>query len=119
MQSEQIPIIFQDETSKYEYQPDVFVMCDGKTKGEKYISIPTIVFEVLSKTTASNDLFVKPLIYEKFGVIEYNIVHQSGNIIQYGLINGQYDIIASFNQKDEYKSIVFSELKFPLEDIFE
>ncbi|NOW83409.1 hypothetical protein [Clostridium beijerinckii] len=24
-----------NENSKYEFQPDVFVMCDGKTKGVK------------------------------------------------------------------------------------
>ena len=49
VQSEQILIIFQDDNSRYEYQPDIFVMCEGKTKDEKYITIPVIIFEVLSK----------------------------------------------------------------------
>jgi Uma2 family endonuclease len=118
VQSEQIPIIFQDENSKYEYQPDIFVMCNGKTKGEKYISVPTIVFEVLSKSTASNDLFVKPLVYEKFGVMEYNIIHQDGRLIQYGLVDGRYDIILSLTKEDHYNSIVFPDLEFSLNDIF-
>ncbi|MFL0195464.1 Uma2 family endonuclease [Clostridium sp. WILCCON 0269] len=119
VQSEQIPIIFENQNSKYEYQPDVFVMCNGKTKGEKYISIPAIIFEVLSKTTASNDLFVKPLVYEKFGVKEYNIVHQDGKVIQYGLIDGNYDIISNLTKNEEYKSIAFNDLKFSLKDIFD
>lgn len=119
VQSEQIPIIFENDNSKYEFQPDVFVMCDGKTKGEKYTSMPVIIFEVLSKTTARNDLFTKPLIYEKFGVKEYNLVHQDGKVIQYGLVDGSYDIISSLTKTEEYKSYVFNDLKFPLKDIFD
>ena len=117
--SEQIPIIFQDENSRNEYQPDIFVMCDGKTIGEKFISTPVIVFEVLSKSTKGNDLFIKPLIYEKFGVKEYNIVHQDGKVVQYGLIDGKYDVISSLSNVDDYKSIVFNDLTFSLKEIFE
>lgn len=116
--SEQVPVIFEDENSKYEYQPDVFVICEGKTKGEKYVSVPVVVFEVLSKSTASNDLFVKSLVYQRFGVKEYNIVHQDGRIIQYGLIDGNYDIISSLTKNEEYESFVFDGLKFSLRDIF-
>jgi Uma2 family endonuclease len=119
VQSEQIPIIFQDDNSRYEYQPDIFVMCEGKTIGEKYISIPVIVFEVLSKKTASNDLFVKALIYEKFGVQEYNIIHQDGRVIQYGLSDGKYDVVSSLTKVEDYKSTVFDNLKFSLKDIFD
>lgn len=119
VQSEQIPVIFENKHSKYEYQPDVFVICDIKLKGEKYTSVPLIIFEVLSKKTASNDLFVKPLIYEKFGVKEYNIIHQSGKLIQYGLVDQSYDIIASLTKTQDYKSIVFDDLKFSLKDIFD
>lgn len=118
VQSEQIPVIFENENSRYEYQPDVFVICDGKTKGEKYISSPVIIFEVLSKSTASNDLFSKPLVYEKFGVREYNIVHQDGRITQYGLNDGSYDVIANLTKNEEYKSVVFDDLRFSLEEIF-
>ena len=115
--SEQIGVIFEDNNSKYEFQPDVFVICDGKTKGEKFISSPCIVFEVLSKATASNDLFSKPLVYEKFGVTEYNIVNQDGSILQYGLKDGNYEVIANYKKNDWYKSIVYADLKFWLGDI--
>ena len=116
--SEQIGVIFEDNNSKYEFQPDVFVICDGKTKGEKFISSPCIVFEVLSKATASNDLFSKPLVYEKFGVIEYNIVNQDGSILQYGLKDGSYEVVANYTKDDCYKSIVYTDLEFLLNDIF-
>lgn len=117
--SEQIGVIFQDDKSKYEFQPDVFVICDGKTKGEKFISTPCIIFEVLSKATASNDLFDKPKIYERFGVIEYNIVNQDGSILQYGLKDGSYEVVANYTKDDTYESIVYPDLKILLKDIFE
>lgn len=117
--SEQIGVLFEDNNSRYEFQPDVFVICDGKTKGEKFISTPCIIFEVLSKATASNDLFSKPLIYEKFGVMEYNIVSQDGSILQYGLTEGSYSVNANYTKDKTYESIVFDELKFSLDNIFE
>lgn len=116
--SEQIAVLFENDNEKYEYQPDVFVICEGKTKGEKYISSPIIIFEVVSKSTASNDYFSKPLIYSKFGVREYNIIEQNGSIIQYGLEDGIYIIKNTSNSKGNYQSIVFSDLSFSFEKIF-
>ena len=82
-------------------------MCDyAKTLGESFISTPKIVFEVVSEEYSDNDYFIKARIYQKFGVLEYNIVEPSGSITQYRLINGHYT------------SVVFNDLKINLKDIF-
>lgn len=116
---EQIGVVFEDENSKYEFQPDIFVISNGKTKGEKFISSPNIVFEVLSSSTSSNDLFRKPLVYSKFGVLEYNVVYQDGRIIQYGLKDGAYEMIKAYSESDNYKSFVYRDLEISLDEIFE
>ena len=53
------------------------------------------------------------------GVQEYNIIHQDGRFIQYGLSDGKYDIVSSLTKVEDYKSIVFDNLKFSLKDIFD
>lgn len=77
---EQIEVIFQNNEEIYKYKPDVFVMCENSTKkGESFTSVPKIIFEIISKTTASHDYITKLAVYQKFGVAEYNIVEQSGD----------------------------------------
>lgn len=99
--------------------PDIFVMCeDAKTLGEGFISSPKIIFEVVSKKYSDNDYFIKARIYQKFGVLEYNIVEPSGYITQYSLVNGTYGTPKVFSSKDIYVSSVYTDLKFQLENIF-
>lgn len=117
--TEQVAILFENDKLKYQFQPDVFVICNLKKVGERYTSAPSLVFEVVSKATASNDLFSKPLIYEKFGVTEYNVVKQDGEVIQYGLVDNKYDIIRVYKSNDIYKGFAFKDLKFEFNDIFD
>lgn len=117
--AEQIEVIFKNESEQYNFLPDVFVMCDdAKTLGESFISTPKIVFEVVSEEYSDNDYFIKARIYQKFGVLEYNIVEPSGSITQYRLINGHYGTPKVFEGNDVYTSIVFNDLKINLKDIF-
>ena len=46
--------------------------------------------------------------YQKFKVEEYNIVEQSGKIIQYSLVDNQYIISDVYKNEDEYVSTVFT-----------
>lgn len=63
----------QDDIRKY--KPDIFVMCEDATKkGESFTSAPKLIFEILSKSTAKFDKGRKYDTYEKFGVLEYNLV---------------------------------------------
>ena len=94
-------------------------MCDyAKTLGESFISTPKIVFEVVSEEYSDNDYFIKARIYQKFGVLEYNIVEPSGSITQYRLINVHYGTPKVFEGNDVYTSVVFNDLKINLKDIF-
>lgn len=114
--TEQIEVIF-DEYHKF--KPDVFVVCDEATKkGESFTSPPKIIFEVISKSTALHDRFTKMNIYQKYGVQEYNIVEQTGHIVQYGLIDGYYQITNTFHSGDCYKSIVFTDFSIDLKYIY-
>lgn len=112
---EQIEVIF-DESHKY--KPDVFVVCEESSmKGQSYTSVPKIIFEVISKSTASHDRITKLDIYQKHGVTEYNMVEQNGNIIQCTLKDDYYSI-NTYHKGDVYKSFVFPQLEIDLEDIF-
>ena len=117
---EQIEVIFKKENDIRKYKPDIFVMCEDATrKGESFTSAPKIVFEILSKSTAKIDKGRKYSTYEKFGVSEYNLVEQTGYIVQHTLINGYYQITNTFKDNDTYVSSVFPDLKIDLKDIFD
>lgn len=117
--SEQIEVIFKNDSEIYKFLPDVFVMCDdADKKGESFISAPKIVFEVVSPEHSDHDYFIKANIYQRFGVLEYNIVEQSGMVTQYVLKDGAYRTPKVLESTDEYISFVFPELKFNLKEIF-
>ena len=108
----------QDDIRKY--KPDIFVMCEDATKkGESFTSAHKLIFEILSKSTAKFDKGRKYDTYEKFGVLEYNLVEQTGFIVQHKLIDGAYQIVNVYKNNDEYESVVFPDLKISLNDIFE
>lgn len=113
--SESIEVVF-DEYHKY--KPDLFVMCDDSTRdGESFTSSPKIIFEVISKSTASHDRITKLQLYKKYRVPEYNMVEQDGTIFQCILKDDEY-IVKEYNSTDQYISSVFPDLKINLKDIF-
>lgn len=117
--TESIEVIFRNNEEVYKYKPDVFVMCDdGARDGESFTSSPKIIFEVISKSTASHDYITKLDVYQRFGVLEYNLVEQEGYIVQYSLIDNQYKITNVFKDKDDYTSTVFPSISINLKDIF-
>lgn len=116
---EQIEVIFKSDNDLRKYKPDIFVMCENSTRqGESFTSVPKIIFEIVSKSTASHDYITKLAVYQKYGVFEYNIVEQDGKIIQYSLEDNQYRITNVFKNNDDYISTVFPDLKINLEYIF-
>lgn len=118
--SEQIEVIFKADNDIRKYKPDLFVMCDDATRnGESFVSPPKLIFEVISKSTSSHDYITKLAVYQKYGVLEYNIVEQSGKIIQYSLEDGNYVIADVYKNHDEYRSTAFPDLRINLKDIFE
>ena len=102
-------------------QPDILVMCDEEkvTNEGKYEGIPTLVVEVLSKSTKSKDMLKKLNLYMNSGIKEYWMVDT----------NKKEVYLHSFKERDmdNYKvyvndmtveSDVFEELKIDLDDIF-
>lgn len=118
--NEQIEVILKNETEIYKYKPDIFIICDEfEEQGESIIGVPKIIFEVVSENYEHYDYFIKLRTYEKFGVWEYNIVNQYGNIIQYILQDDAYIVNKSFHKEDTYQSAIFPELKIELNSVFE
>lgn len=118
--NEQIEVILKNASEIYKYKPDIFIICDNfEEEGESIVGVPKIVFEVVSENYEHYDYFIKLRVYEKFGVTEYNIVNQYGNITQYILENDKYTVNKAFHKEDTYESFVFPELKIELKNVFE
>ncbi|MGL5765674.1 MAG: Uma2 family endonuclease [Sarcina sp.] len=120
--SEQIEVIL----GKDRVKPDVFVVCKEKGKdkfrtlGQSVLTIPTLVFEIVSPSNASLDTVIKMDLYAKHGIEEYNLVYQTGDIHQYKLSEfGSYYLNKSYRFDDVYKSLVMENLEFKINDIFE
>lgn len=118
--SEQIEVIL-NETSKV--KPDVFVVCpndDGKFDelGQSYLTVPTLIFEVVSESNAKLDTIEKMNLYSIYGVKEYCLVYQDGRVEQYILHNDYYRVANVYTSEDIYKSIVFDEVEIDLKRIY-
>ncbi|MGL5616731.1 MAG: Uma2 family endonuclease [Sarcina sp.] len=104
----------------YKYKPDVFVICgDYEKKGETVNDIPKIIFEVVSPKYDTHDTITKRLVYEKFGVLEYNIIFQNGDIIQYFLNEENIYEMRLCHKGDKFKSNIYKELNILVDDLVE
>ena len=114
--AEQIELKFHNDIDVINVFPNVFVACeDSSMDGESFTSAPKIIFEVVSENYRGNDYIKKLKLYQKYGVNEYIIVEQSGEMIQYVLENGVFKA----TNNTYYKSEIFSNLKISLKDMFE
>lgn len=118
--SEQIEVIM----GKDRVKPDIFVVCkennEFKKKGQSFLTIPTMIFEVVSKSNSSLDTITKMELYAKFGVKEYNLVYQEGYVQQYKLTEDEtYYLNKAYDIRDEYKSIEFEDFTCRLQEIFD
>lgn len=120
--TEQIEVILGDNRVK----PDVFVVCKNENeeffkKGQSFLTIPSLVFEVVSKSNARLDTVKKMDLYARAGIEEYNLVYQEGYIHQYKLNEEAecYYLHESYNINQTYKSIIFSDFERELKDIFD
>ncbi len=102
-------------------QPDVVIICDPEKVDEKgrYHGTPTLVIEVLSKSTMRKDLSTKANLYLNSGVKEFWIVNPfNRNVLVY--LNGKHetDAYVTYKENEAVKSAVFPGLELPLEQIF-
>lgn len=57
--------------------PDVLVTCEARVRGQLYVTAPKLVIEVMSRSSVSNDLLRKPLIYGAIESIQEYLVIDS------------------------------------------
>ena len=63
-----------DEQTTTVVQPDFFVMCGTYARDKRIVGVPVLIIEILSPSTASQDLVRKMNLYQKMGVQEYWVV---------------------------------------------
>ena len=103
-------------------QPDIIVVCDPEKLDEKgCIGAPDLVVEVLSPSTAKNDLKDKYLLYEQAGVREYWVVHPLDELLTVFKNNGDgkltFDKIYTYD--DHVKVGIFDGFTIDLKEIFD
>lgn len=118
--SEQIEVILGENRVK----PDVFVVCKEKNEfrkvGQSFLTIPKIVFEVVSPSNASLDTIVKMDMYAKFGIKEYNLVYQDGRIYKYILNEvGDYYCESDYRKGEKYVSSAIMGLSIDTSFVFD
>jgi len=99
-------------------QPDVAIYCNDSMKKEVN-NIPTVVFEVLSPSTATKDKYDKLKLYEMFRIEEYFLVSPEYKSVEvFRLKNGKYEYDQAFfsDMKFEIKAL---EDEFDVDDVFE
>ena len=72
-------------------QPDNLVVCEEDMEGAYITKAPLVIFEILSKSTATKDKHLKYELYEKEGVKYYVIVDPEERMAKlYKLFQGRY-----------------------------
>lgn len=115
-------VVLKHEDKTHRVQPDLTVICDKEGLGEQnYIGVPTLVVEVLSPSTASNDFIKKMGLYMKVGVKEYWIISPQNKTVQIFNLNEDdfYSEPIIYSKEDIVKSVIFKDLIIKLSDIFE
>jgi len=80
---------------------------------------PDLVVEILSESTAYNDLMKKKRLYAKFGVREYWIVDPDGKTVEIrSLKNRAFVLDKTFCEKDDLVSPLFPCLRIKLSTVF-
>ncbi|MCH4887895.1 type II toxin-antitoxin system prevent-host-death family antitoxin [Acidaminobacter sp. JC074] len=94
-------------------QPDILVICDFENvdENDRYQGIPSLVVEVLSKSTRSKDMVLKLQLYMKSGVSEYWIVDPFENSVRiYYFKNRLVEETVLYRMGEDLKSFVFKDL---------
>jgi len=110
------------ETASNIVQPDIIIICDkDKITRRGCYGTPDLVVEILSPSTASNDMKVKRRLYQKFGVKEYWIVDPVHKTVQIykGDEQGKYSFPETYAGDDKIQVDMFNgELEIDLSIIF-
>lgn len=113
-----------ESKNKNVVEPDLSIVCD-KSKLDKngYDGTPTLIIEIVSKSSVKCDQFIKLNKYEKAGVDEYWIISpENQSIAKYSLNEqGNYEKPNIYAMADDEVIIssTFTDLTIKLKNIFE
>jgi len=117
-----VTLYIEETDSKNVVQPDLLVTCDHKettNSKDRYMGIPSLVVEIISKNAISRDMVTKLNVYLQGCVSEYWIVDpQESRIIQYYFKNKQVSRLVINNNQDILKSFHFDGLEFAVCEVF-
>lgn len=101
-------------------QPDLCVICDEtKLDTRGALGAPDLVIEILSPGNSTKEMKYKFDLYEEAGVLEYWIVNPEDKTIYiFTLRDNQFIGMHPLIEEDKIKSLVFPQLDFVLEEIF-
>lgn len=103
-------------------QPDIMIICDLQEKlneDDYYKGVPSLVVEVLSKSTRSKDLILKLGLYMSCGVNEYWIVNPDNKeITVYLFEDNNISNSATFKNNEAAQSFIFEGLSAEIKRIF-
>ena len=118
--TESVELILDRDEKIYRFKPDIFVL--GKEQlnivGQSIKGTPPLIFEVVSKSNATNDTVYKRKYYADCRILEYCLVYEDCSIEQLKLEDGMYRVINILKKEDIYNSIAFPGVNFKLNDIF-
>lgn len=103
-------------------QPDLLVVCDlenNVTESDRYLGTPTLVVEILSKSTRTKDMIDKLNTYRLSGVDEYWIVDpKQENVIVYRLKDHEIEEYRVYGPGTTAWSLWFQGLEVDVSDLF-
>ena len=104
-------------------QPDIFVVCDNRWKGNNnaFLGAPDMVVEILSPSTRKKDLIKKFLLYEKSGVREYWIADPEVKTVTAYIMqeDGEYNNGKAYHTGEKVPVHLFGGHLIDVKDIFD
>ena len=104
-------------------QPDLLIACDlenAVTEKGRYMGTPTLVVEILSRSTRSKDMVDKLNTYMLSGVKEFWVIDpKNKSVLLYSFKDCEIDFHSVSKNDDIVKSYWFKDLEISLGDIFE
>lgn len=104
------------------YQPDIIFISKERTSiiGKKNIEgPPDLVIEILSESTAYNDLRKKKKVYEEKGVLEYWIVDPESKSVEIFLLKDRKFIsLKEYTENENLESPMFPGFSLSLKEVF-
>lgn len=108
-----------DDRTDTVVQPDMFVMCGTWGQEKRIVGVPSLVVEIISPSTATNDTIRKLNLYQRVGVPEYWIVEPDARILNVYLHDGSFlRWTTDYHPGDQVRSTALPQLVVTVESLF-